>query len=33
LPPKELPGVLGCLAARDISRGTPLSHDLIKRAQ
>ena len=33
LPPKELPAVLGCHAARDISRGTPLSHDLIKRAQ
>ncbi len=29
LPPKELPRVLGCRAARDISSGTPLTWELI----
>lgn len=33
LPPKELPDVLGRRATRDIPRGTPLRHDLIKQAQ
>lgn len=29
LPPRELPVVIGCRASQDISRGTPLSWDLI----
>ena len=31
LPPKHLPAVLGCIAARDTQRGSPLSWELVRR--